>query len=1005
MKNKLFLTGIVFLSLLVSACSFGCGSSSSNDSKQSSTSASTSTRSSSSSSKSTSTSQIPTNTYTVTWKNHDESILEIDENVPEGTVPQYNGPTPTFQYDDSSVLIFSGWTPKPSPIYSDTTYYACYAAAPLDNILFDYEQVEGGYRLNISADTSATLSYDHSFNIEHASELVEVYVGRNIETIQYLYLESPVLKKLTIGPDVKKIVYLFFSDVVLDGIYFEGDEPEIRYLRHTNTVGNMPYMPYIYYDPTKNGWDEFAVSGCILKTHDEPEKTLPEMTLRQWARAMVDAANNRVETIFREMAENGEEDLFMLPSENNLEGNPIIKAFTEELVEGCTTTLDKINAIFDWVSENITYDTDYSDVDSYTAFTIKRGVCAQYTNLMRDMLSFVNIPSCAIQCVPFLSTNVTSYEQLLCDPHSEEFPGASHILLAVYQDGHVLYYDPTWQDVYMNNYARVAGNYYLYAVNYVDICSEVVDYSFLDYGTYTPCIAWANGKLYGFINKHIGCANAMEFMTNFAFNQVFMTEQEVERNGYKYCEIIRSGFTNPEYLSGAMYSRADGLSYNVMRLLQFYKEDNPRCIPLLLEKHNVNGVKVVDDYFIVRDELQLYLGKDKDLVIPHIIEGNVIKSIGFYAIPDNNYVETITFEEGIEEIYMQAVCNCENLKTVTFPDSLKCSYDPELAGELKDELYGVQVTPVHMCINFERYIVGQNNLGYKSVNGALYSKDGKYLFSVPPKCSNAPLDGVDCIFNEAFACNSVIEEVVIPKSVTYIGVSAFHYCTGLRSVIYQCDDVFECEATFKDCPNLSHVELPSKRKTIIRLSFYMCLSLYEIVLPDSVETIEEAAFYYSGLVHINLPKNLYFIDMDAFEGCQKLYDIDNYSSLPITKGSNNYGAVAKRAKDITEAVYVYNVDDFIFFDNGTLNALMSYVGKITDNSLTLPASFHDKTYSIHSKFFNEGSGYNIMVGTATNSIIHIPLYTFLHDAKTVYIPEGITYSTMTFPKTVTIVRT
>ena len=29
--------------------------------------------------------------YTVTWKNHDGTVLEVDENVEEGTYPVYDG--------------------------------------------------------------------------------------------------------------------------------------------------------------------------------------------------------------------------------------------------------------------------------------------------------------------------------------------------------------------------------------------------------------------------------------------------------------------------------------------------------------------------------------------------------------------------------------------------------------------------------------------------------------------------------------------------------------------------------------------------------------------------------------------------------------------------------------------------------------------------------------------------------------------------------------------------
>lgn len=62
-----------------------------------------------------------TRTYTVTWKNADNTTLETDQNVPYGTTPTYNGQTPTYQGETST-----GWNPAVGPITGDTTYTAIY---------------------------------------------------------------------------------------------------------------------------------------------------------------------------------------------------------------------------------------------------------------------------------------------------------------------------------------------------------------------------------------------------------------------------------------------------------------------------------------------------------------------------------------------------------------------------------------------------------------------------------------------------------------------------------------------------------------------------------------------------------------------------------------------------------------------------------------------------------------------------------------------------------------
>lgn len=145
-------------------------------------------------------------------------------------------------------------------------------------------------------------------------------------------------------------------------------------------------------------------------------------------------------------------------------------------------------------------------------------------------------------------------------------------------------------------------------------------------------------------------------------------------------------------------------------------------------------------------------------------------------------------------------------------------------------------------------------------------------------------------------------------------------------------------AAFKDCANLTSVEIPDSVTTINKNAFYGCSGLTSIEIPDSVTTINERAFAYcTGLTRVDIPSSVTYVGSYAFDGCRdsKTYSTDYlkvyYISSTGWHSQWNYSTIGSKRISM-----VYAGGD-VGGDGSTM--AKAYIAKVGSNSGVIKSSF------------------------------------------------------------------
>lgn len=261
-----------------------------------------------------------------------------------------------------------------------------------------------------------------------------------------------------------------------------------------------------------------------------------------------------------------------------------------------------------------------------------------------------------------------------------------------------------------------------------------------------------------------------------------------------------------------------------------------------------------------------------------------------------NSLSSIVLPEKITNIPKGCFVGCRSLEEFTANNAISyCEYAFQETA-FTEFTVGPKVESIDGLAFFraktKAFKVSANNTAYKSVDGVLFTKNGKTLVAFPGAVEGSysiPY-GVTTIENAAFL-NSWIENVDVPESVTTLGASVFQE-SEIKSICIPDSVTKTGEFTFYNCPYLNSVEFGEGLKETSFKMFRNCVALRNIDFGNTLSKLAADTFAYcSSLESVILPTTVKKIGNGCFGFCTKLQYFEG-NGLSVVPYQAFYGDVS-----------------------------------------------------------------------------------------------------------------
>ncbi len=346
----------------------------------------------------------------------------------------------------------------------------------------------------------------------------------------------------------------------------------------------------------------------------------------------------------------------------------------------------------------------------------------------------------------------------------------------------------------------------------------------------------------------------------------------------------------------------------------------------------------------------------------------VTKTLTVNSNPDNaayvtnSEIQKVVIAASVTTIKASVFAYCLNLKSVTIGEGVT----------------SIGLSAFSGCSALTAITVASGNANYKSVDGVLFSKDGKTLMLYPIGKTGDTYtipSSVTSIGEGAFNNCSGLTSITIPSSVTSIGEYAFNNCSGLTSITIPSSVTSISDYAFSGCDGLTSITIPSSVTSIGEYAFEYCSSLTSITIPSSVTSIGIYAFSScEGLTSITIPSSVTSISDHAFSSCVGL------TSVTIPSGVTSIGEEAFSG--------CYDLTSITIPSSVTSIGLSAFSGCSSLTSLIIPSS----VTSIGTNAFMKCTGMTDVYFYAATSVIWHGPQDFNSDSNTKFhVKKGESY--------------